>query len=706
MRTTPPPPPITARCLRWLAAFALALVPGTTPAADAVPQAATKPAEPDFVAMSLEDLGAIKVTSVSKKAEPLNGVAAAVSVITGDDIRRSGALTLPEALRLAPGVQVASANSHQSAVSVRGFNDIFSQKLLVLMDGRSIYTPLFAGTFWQAQSPLLEDVDRIEVIRGPGGSVWGANAVNGVINIVSKPARETQGVLLLGGGGTDPIALAGVRYGAQLGTNVFFRVYGKYNDWNHSQLVTGGAANDAWWQSQAGFRLDWEPTGADQFTVQGDLFGLQANTQVPQIVLPVFGQPPPPSGYNYVQNTHFNQQGGNLLGRWTHAFSAESDFSAQVYYDRGHFDFPLATETRDTYDLDLRHRFQWGERQEIVWGGGYRLSDSRLTDSTELTLSRKSRSDQVFNVFGQDEIQLVPDRLRLTLGTKLEHNDYTGLEFEPGTRLAWTPTEKQTVWASIARAVRTPSQIESDGTFNLAVLPANPRASPFPTLVSVLGNSDYGSETLIAYELGYRIQAHRRLTLDVVGFVNDYEGLRSASQRVNTAPAPNYIQMQSVMDNRAKGMTYGGEFVTTWQPEDWWRLQGQLSLLQSDLETPPNLLTGERRPLVGFASPEYQVLVRSSMELGRHVDFDLALRYVSELDSAGARIPGQPMSGSAIPGYVTFDVRLAWRPVRNFEISVVGQNLAGSHREFNPTFMSSQYTEITPSAYVKLTFKF
>ena len=659
----------------------------------------------DFTSLSLEQLGSIKITSVSKKSEPLAAAPAAVSVITGDDIRRSGALSLPEALRLAPGMSIAKVGSQEWAVSARGFNDTFAQKLLVLMDGRSIYTPLFSGTFWQAQDTMLEDLERIEVVRGPGGTVWGANAVNGVINIVSKPARETQGLLLSGGGGSQHTALAGVRYGVQLGTNTYFRLYGKYDDWNHSQLVEGGDAFDAWWKAQGGFRLDWEPTSADRFTLQGDLFSLRADTQIPQIVLPIFSVPAPSTGYNYNRRATWNQNGGNVLGRWTHQFSEDSDLSLQTYYDRGRFAFPIIEETRDTFDLDLRHRFQMGQHQEIVWGGGYRVSRSRISDSPSLNLNRDLRSDQIFNAFVQDEIKLVPERLRWTLGTKIEHNDYTGFELEPGTRLAWTPNDKQTVWASVARAVRTPSQFEHDASVNLAVLPANPPTSPFPTLVSIVGNPDFKSETLTAYELGYRIQAHRRFTLDLAGFVNDYDHLRGTQQQINAAAAPNYLQAQSVFNNGARGLTYGGELAATWQTLDWWRLHGQVSVIQMNLRQPPDSLTGEVRDVEG-SSPTYQLSLRSSMELSKSVELDAWARYVDRLRGAGALVPGQALAGSRIPGYATFDLRLAWRPLKNLELSVVGQNLGGSHREFNPTFSSSQFTEVSRSVYGKVTWRF
>lgn len=646
----------------------------------------------------------MKVTSVSKKSENLNTVAAAVTVISADDIRRSGALTLPEALRLAPGVQVGRVDSAQYAVSVRGFNDTFAQKLLVLMDGRSVYTPLFSGTLWQAQDTMLEDLDRIEVIRGPGGTIWGANAVNGVINIVSKPARETQGFLLSGGGGSDDLGFGGFRYGGQLSTNTFFRLYGKYDRWDRSHLVDDGTANDAWWKGQGGFRLDWDPSTSDRFTLQGDLYGMSMDQTSPQVTLPSFGTPPPLDGYNSARDSRWDQGGGNVLGRWTHQFSEESDLNAQAYYDREQLKMALLKETRDTYDLDLRHRVGIGERNEVVWGGGYRVNHSHVSDSSEVTFSHATRVDQIANFFGQDEIKLVPDRLRLTVGSKVEHNDYTGFEFEPGARLSWTPTSKQTVWAAVARAVRTPSLFENEANVALAIVPPN-ALNPLPTLVSVSGNTEFKSETLVAYELGYRIQVHPQLTLDLATFLNDYDDLRSTDTILDLSHLPDYVHSESFFSNTASGRTYGGELAATWQAAEWWRIYGQLTVLAESLrETRDHLANESRKP--DFASPAYQASLRSSMDLGRHVEFDLWLRYADQFDSSTATVPGIRSFDPQIPSYATLDLRLAWRPTQGLELALVGQSLAGSHREFNPTFISTQVTEVSPSVYGKLTWRF
>ncbi len=659
----------------------------------------------DFTALSFEELAAIKVTTVSKKTESLAGVPAAVSVITSEEIRRSGALTIPEALRLAPGVNVGRVSSSEWAVSVRGFNDTFAQKLLVLIDGRSVYTPLFSGTFWEAQDAMLEDVERIEVIRGPGGTVWGANAVNGVINVVSKPARETQGLLVSAGGGTDREALARVRYGVQLGSNTFVRFYGKYDNGSRSDLTTGGRAEDGWWKTQGGLRLDWEPSARDRFTLQSDGYSYEADLVIPQVVLPSFGVPPPPTDYMFSRPSLTEQDGGNVLGRWTRQQSEHSDYSVQAYYDRQVLLTGLVGERRNTYDVDLRHRYQLGDRNEVVWGGGYRLSQSDVERSPQIAMRNNPRSDQIFNAFLQDEVTLVADRLRWTLGTKIERNDYTEWEFEPGTRLAWTPTKRQTLWASVARAVRTPARYERDGQVNLSVFPADPPTAPLPTVLTVRGGSRFESETVLAYEAGYRVQAHPRLNFDAAIFLDDYDNLRGTSDSLDASDAPNFLRVNSQLGNTGRGRTYGGELGAVWHPLDWWRFNGQFSLLQADLEQPDNALTGTRQA-VELASPRYQVSVRSGIDLGSTVELDAWLRFVDQIEGSGAAIPGLTSMDRSVKSYVTLDLRLGWHPLRNLEVAVVGQNLAGNHTEFLPTFISVESVKVGPSVYGKLTWKF
>ncbi len=646
--------------------------------------------------MTLEDLMSIKVTSVSKKEEPLSLAASAVAVISGDDIRRSGVTTLPDALRLAPGVHVGRVDSHQWAVGVRGFNDTFAQNLLVLMDGRSVYTPLFSGVFWQAQDTMLEDLDRIEVIRGPGSTIWGANAVNGVINIVSKPAKETQGGLIAGGGGVPQFGNFGVRYGDKVGANTFFRVYGKCQDFDRFDLVGGGAADDAWRRGQGGFRLDHQASGMDLFTIQGDVVDLRADQRSPQVSFA-----PLRAG---ATDTHWNQVGGNLLGRWSHTNTAESELVVQTYFDYSQIKWPVLSENRRTYDLDIRHRFPLGERQDVVWGGGVRASDSHLQGSTTVTINNPAQHEYILNVFLQDEITLAPDRLRLVLGTKLEHNDYTGLEFEPGVRLAWTPHARQTIWASVARAVRTPSRLERGGRTLVTALPPSPPLNPFPTLLSVQGHANFNSEKLIAYELGYRFQPHPLLAVDAAAFCNVYDRVRAYDNRFDYSKLPAYMEIVQVAANNTDGLTYGAEVSASWQAATSWRLQASYSLLRMDVTEHSS--TGPV-PKVNNDYPEHMLSLNSSVDLSSHLELDFWVRYLSGLSEPGFLFPGQTNADPRIPGYMTLDLRLAWRPTPRVEWSLVGQNLLeASHREYDPSFVSTQITEVPRGVMVKLTWKF
>ncbi len=676
----------------------LGMFPGPASQADDVTSTNSTPA---LLTMSLEQLMSIKVTSVSKKEEALSQSAAAVSVITQDDIRRSGATTIPDALRLAPGVDVGRVDAHEWAVGVRGLNDTFASSLLTLIDGRSIYSPLFSGTFWQAQDVVMEDIDRIEVVRGPGATLWGANAFNGVISIVTKPAGETQGVLVSSGSGSEEYAAESVRYGGKLDDNTFYRVYAKFNDWGGFDRADGTPANDEWWKMQTGFRLDHSTSDTDQFTVQGDLYHLSADQTVSIISLDSQNQP--------VSNQEagiWQQTGGNVLGRWTHDFSEQSDFTLQAYYDGEQLGLPLLQQTRNTLDLDARQRFQLGSRQEIVWGGGYRLNASDLTGTYTVGVQDSSPQEQIYNVFGQDEISLVPEHLKLTLGTKIEHNNFTGFEWEPGARLAWTPTDKETVWASVSRAVRTPSEIEHYGLLNLAAIPAAPPSQPVPALVTVTGNANFDSEELVAYEIGYRTQPLERLSFDATAFYNAYRGLRGAYDYENRNTLPSYVQVVTVIGNTVEGGTYGGELSTTWQVADRWRLTANYSLLESDgLKDEPDNITGEPSANSVHA-PEQQVSLRSSVNVTRNLDFDLLPRFVGRTAASGINFTGASTAGP-IPSYFTFDARLAWRVTPSVELSLAGQNLVESpHREFNPTFISAQATQITRSVFGQLVWKF
>jgi iron complex outermembrane receptor protein len=604
---------------------------------------------PVLKSLSLEELFNIEVTSVSKKPERLSETPAAIHVVTDEDIRRSGALSLPEALRDIPGVEVARVDSRQYAITARGFNGSVANKLLVMIDGRSVYTPLFSGVFWDVQDTMLEDIDRIEVIRGPGATVWGANAVNGVINVITKSAEETQGLLLTAGGGNEEQGFGGVRYGGALGSNAFFRIYGKGFNRDDSALRNGRDAEDRFQSGQGGFRIDWKPSRDNLITFQGDGYGGSVDQSNQQ---------------------HIALSGGNVLGRWTRTFSTASDLQVQAYYDRTYRDIPpIFAEKLDTYDLDARHRFGWGARQDIVWGLGYRATLDNVDNSAALAFLPAQRTRQVVSGFVQDEIKLVPDRLHFTLGTKLEHNDWTGFEYEPSGRLAWTPATNQTLWAAASRAVRTPSRIDRD-----FFVPGSP---PFFVLA---GGPGFGSEKLYAFELGYNTQPTPKVTASVATFYNIYDELRS----LETTTPP-------IIANGLEGESYGVELETTYQLLNWWRLNAGYTFFVLQLHTKPGS-TDTTQELQEGDSPQQQAFFKSRMDLPGRIELDCTIRYVDRLQHQG------------IPQYVALDVHLGWRPTKNVELAVVGQNLLDpQHPEFG---LPPTRKEIERSVYGKVTCRF
>jgi iron complex outermembrane receptor protein len=405
----------------------------------------------DLTELSIEDLMKIEITSVSKKAQKISDAAAAIFVITQEDIRRSGVTSIPEALRMAPGVEVARIDANKWAISARGFNSRFANKLLVLMDGRSVYSPLFSGVWWDVQDTMMEDIDRIEVIRGPGATLWGANAVNGVINIITKKAGDTLGGLVTAGGGTEEKGFGALRYGLKPAEDSDFRAYAKYFNRDRSVTSTGADAGDEWDAFRAGFRLDHETSARNNFTLQGDYYTGNAGTtyDVASITLP----------YLNTFQKKSESAGGNIIGRWNHTFENDSEFSLQAYYDRSDRKDLFAAGVVDTADVDLQYRFKWFGGQEFVLGTGYRFTRDNIANDNELrTADPASRSESLLSAFIQDDITLIDNRLHWVIGSKFEHNGYTGFEVQPNTRLIWTPSTTQSVWGAISRSVRTPSR--------------------------------------------------------------------------------------------------------------------------------------------------------------------------------------------------------------------------------------------------------
>jgi iron complex outermembrane recepter protein len=602
--------------------------------------------------LTLEQLMDVEVTSVSRRPEKLSTTASAIQIITGEDIRRSGASSIPEALRLAPNLQVAQVNASQWAVSARGFNNTLANKLLVLIDGRTIYTPLYAGVFWEVQNVPLDAVDRIEVVSGPGGTVWGANAVNGVINIITRGAKDTQGLLLEGGGGTELHGFGAVRYGGQSSSGLAYRLYAHGFGRGSTVRPDGTDARDTWGMGQGGLRLDWNSGTANSFTVQSEYYD---------------GRPDADGRGRTVA------RGGNALGRWTRTLSEDSDIQLQVYYDRSWRDFGIGlTEDLTTYDVDGQHRFQLGRRQEVVWGLAARVMVDDTESDTSLAFLPADKTLQLYGGFVQDEIALSGDRLRLSVGSKFEHNSYTGFEVQPSVRLAWTPASRHTVWAAVSRAVRTPSRVDRD-LFAFA-------APSVPLLVG----GDIQSEKLIAYELGWRVQPDPRVSISVSTFYNDYDDLRTVE------PGPPPAGLPFMLGNGLQGHAYGAELGAAYQVSERWRLRGGYTFLKKELSLKP----GSADPNGGRAEgndPEHQFLIQSSADLPGRLELDAMFRFVDALPDP------------EVASYADLDLRLGWKATEHLELAVVGQNLLhGEHIEFNS---SPSPREVQRGVYGRITWR-
>jgi iron complex outermembrane receptor protein len=634
----------------------------------------------DPTELSLEELLTIEVVSITKRPESRTEVAAAVYVITQDDIRRSGVTSIPEALRLAPGVQVARIDANKWAIGVRGFTSRLSRSLLVLIDGRSVYSPLFAGVYWEVQDTLLEDVERIEVIRGPGGTVWGTNAVNGVINIITKRAQETQGGLLVAGGGSEEQGFGGVRYGGKIGADIFYRVYGKAFNRDAAFHRTGPDFDD-WRMGQAGFRTDWQGQHGDTITVQGDIYTGTAGQRVALTTL----TPP----FTTTVEDDAELSGGNLLGRWQRVFSPTSELRLQIYYDYTYRREPTFRESRDTFDIDLLHHFRIPWQQEITWGLAYRVTSDDITAVPTIVFTPSQRTDQIFSAFMQDEIRFLAERLRLTIGSKFEHNDYSGFEVQPSARLLWLIAPRHSLWAAVTRAVRTPSRVEHDLTLTGLLEPTT------PTFGRVFGNNTFESEKLLTYKLGYRVQPVPRLFLDATTFYNRYTDLLSLEPGIpftEAIPPPQRVILPLFFRNGLHGEGYGVELAVDWQPFDWWRVSGVYAYLHLNLHRDDGSLDTTTARSTEGSSPHHQASLRSFMTLPGNLEFDLVWRYVDHLPSQG------------IDSYLSLDARLGWRPLPQLTIAVVGQNLLTDHHaEFGSG--SGGPTEIERSVYGKVAWR-
>jgi len=634
--------------------------------------------------LTLEQLINIPVTSVAKKETSLQDSPAAISVVTADDVSRLGITSLPEALRLVPGMDVAEIDANEWAVSVRGFNGEFADKLLVLIDGRSVYTPASGGVFWNSQNVMMDDLDRIEVIRGPGAALWGANAMDGVINIVTKSARETQGGLVTAAGGSQARPIAALRYGGELASNLYYRVYAQRSDFASYPQPSGAAVGDQWNYTSAGFRMDYEPPTQNTLTLQGDYYGEDAGKPTARLSLA-------PAGIAYVAVTEHNE-GGNILGRWTHDFSASSKLTLQGYFDHVEQDDGFGQLYQNTGDVDLQGQFSIGSRNDLVVGTGYRDVSVGSTPTFEAMWTPETRSIQTFNLFAQDDITLLTDRLHLTLGSKDEYDTLIGWEPQPDARLMWMPADNQRLWVGVSRATATPPLYTLDSRVNYLAMPSPPPG--LPVLGSFLPDSGLNPEKLMAYQVGYRLEPAKNLSLDLTGFYNVYDDLILVTpnpMRVEASPAPPHVLVSDSWQNAGSGQTYGAELSVQWQVAESWRCAASYSWLDTHLRP---------QTVVSVRSPEQQAQLRSYLDLPLHLQLNGAL-YFEDQSAAD-----EPTGLAEIPAWLRADLGLVWRPRPSLELGLWGQNLTQRRHLESFNEQSTVLSAVPRSILAKLTLKF
>jgi iron complex outermembrane recepter protein len=642
----------------------------------------------DLGSKSIEELMNIDVTTVSKKVEKLFQTAAAIDVITREDIRRSGLTSIPEILRLAPGLNVGRISGNKWAISARGFNGRFANKLLVLIDGRSVYTPIHSGVYWELQDVLIEDIERIEVIRGPGGTLWGANAVNGIINIITSSAKDTQGGLLTTGLGYGERSFGGVRYGGKISEQAYYRIYGKYFDCDSQFDALGRDASDGQTAIRGGFRTEWTPSGRDLLTLQGDIY----NSSVKERSLAIFL--PTPLALPAALDGELS--GANLLGRWNRSISNTSDTTLQLYFDRYRRETYDVGERVDTFDVDLQHHLGDGRRNDFIWGLNYRLISDRTNSNrgTPVQFIPQSRSRQLFGAFAQNEFTLIKDRLRFTLGAKLEHNDYTGFEFQPSVRLLWTPTPHQTFWGAISRAIRTPARKDRDLRVNVSAFPGE---GGLPSVVALFGTPDFKSEELRAYEFGYRTQPDSRFLIDFAAFYNRYDRLSTAEPGfpfVENDPQPTHLLIPLYFKNLLRGETYGFEAAATLNLTRRWKARGSYSFLRAQLHRAPT--SQDPNAELGEGDyPQRQLQIHSILTLPRNFELDASIYRISAL------------AAQSVPGYTRLDVRFGWRVKENVELSLSLQNLLDKqHPESNSVDRAIVPSQARRTIYGKASWRF
>ncbi len=650
-------------------------------------QAGAEPApgeDTDLTELSLQALMNIEVSSVAKKPQSLADAAAAVYILSQDDLRRSGVTSLPEALRMVPGLQVAQIDANKWAITSRGFNGRFANKMLVLMDGRSVYTPLFAGVYWHVQDTMIEDIERIEIIRGPGATLWGANAVNGVINIITKSSADTGGGIFSTHIGDEQRARGSVRYGGVIGDNAHYRAYGKFLSRDDAMAPSGGDASDGWEALRSGFRFDWDLPGRDRFTLQGDLYDGEAGQQFERYSL----TPP----YAEIINDESSFSGSNLQARWSRSVSDEEELELRFYYDRTQYKESRVDERRQSFDIDFQHRRRVGERQDVIWGVGFHRTADDIEDSEGFRFDPDERDDQLISAFVQDDIGIGEDNCRLTLGSKFEYNDYTGFEVQPNIRALWKLRKRDALWMAASRAVRTPPRAWDDVAVWRMAFP-DPGGGP-TNVVALFGNRDTVSEELMAYEAGYRTCTVRRTCVDVATFYNDYDNLTTIEMGapfLEADPAPIHVILPQILGNKMKGSSYGVEISSNWELTHKIHVSAWYSYFTLDL-TPDATSTDPAAQSAEGDAPKNQAHVRAYFDLPRGFRWDVAAYHVDDLPTQG------------VSAYTRLDTRFSWQR-RGLEASLALQNLLDSHHQEYGGFVEIP-TEVERSIYGRIEWRF
>jgi iron complex outermembrane recepter protein len=642
---------------------------------------------PDLGNLSLDSLASIEITSVSRKEQTLTEAAGAIFVLTSEDIRRSGMNNIAELLRTVPGVDVAEIDANKWSVTTRGFGERHPDKTLVLLDGRTLYSPLTSGVSWDVQETMLEDVERIEVIRGPGATLWGANAVNGVVNIITRTAKQTQGTLISGAWAIQDRNSGATRYGGMLGSTGHYRVYGKYFDRDGSLIPSGGQAPDGWHDLHSGFRADWKVSGNTTTTLQGDLYRGRVGTTVPGLL----SLSPPLTGL-FIDKAITT--GGNVLGRWTRT-SDHLDTTVQAYValDNRNESGVLA-EFRHTFDLEVLERYHAGSRHEIIFGGDFRDNADRTVGSLNISFNPASRDTQLYGVFAQDEIALLPNRLKLTLGSKIEHNFYSGIALQPDVRLIWISTERSATWVAISRASESSSRTDSDVRTNDNVSLA---ADGTIILASSFGTQHLAPENVLAYELGSRWQPSHKLSFDLASFYNHYTNRHTnepGTPFFEDSPAPRHLVVPNYTASNISGETHGLELLAKAHPAHIWELSASYNLFEIHLHQSAASLDFATAPESEGSSPTQEFQVHSLLNLPDKLEFDSALFHVGQL------------VGPGIKAYTRLDLRVGWRPTPAFEFSGGGRNLLqAQHYEFGSGELV-QAEPVARSAYLKADWRF